>query len=402
MKKKILVLPSDRTGVGYFRSLAPHRYMAEHYGDDFDIDIMYDFPNDQDIADFIMKYDIVHFHKMLDKDCKLLELIKFLGVKTVMDIDDYWDLGDFHPMAATARKNDWKTPIINHIKMSDYVTTTTDIFANEIKRFNKNVYVFPNAIDPTEKQFIPDNVPSKKIRFGIICGSTHYHDIALINGISSQLSKDVLEKVQFVLCGFDTNGRKTILLPNNEQKVVPIEPKESVWVKFEEMMTSNYAICSPEYTKALKEYKRDADEGKFTDETYRRCWTKPIDSYATHYNNIDVLLVPLRECNFNKMKSQLKVIEAGFFNKGIIAQNYGPYTIDLVSAIDKGGNVNPKGNALLVDTAKNHKQWAKYITRIVNDPELLAIIRKNLHEHVVNNYTLDKICGQRADFYKNI
>ena len=35
----MLVVPSDKTGVGKFRSVAPHVYLQEHYGDLFDIDI---------------------------------------------------------------------------------------------------------------------------------------------------------------------------------------------------------------------------------------------------------------------------------------------------------------------------------------------------------------------------
>ncbi len=35
----------------------------------------------------------------------------------------------------------------------DYETTTTELFADEIRKFNKNVVIFPNAIDPKESQF---------------------------------------------------------------------------------------------------------------------------------------------------------------------------------------------------------------------------------------------------------
>ena len=41
-KKRILVLPSDRTGVGKFRSVQPHTYLQQQYPDEFHIDIMYD------------------------------------------------------------------------------------------------------------------------------------------------------------------------------------------------------------------------------------------------------------------------------------------------------------------------------------------------------------------------
>ena len=62
---------------------------------------------------------------------------------------------------------------------------------------------------------------------------------------------------------------------------------------------------------------------------YRRVWTQDITKYANNYNLFDVSLAPIEENVFNKVKSQLKVIEAGFHKKAIIAQNFGPYQIDI-------------------------------------------------------------------------
>lgn len=44
-KIKVLCLPSDRFGVGYFRSLNPHTKLSELYGDKFDVTIEYDVLN---------------------------------------------------------------------------------------------------------------------------------------------------------------------------------------------------------------------------------------------------------------------------------------------------------------------------------------------------------------------
>ena len=58
-KIKILVVPSDASGVGYYRSIWPHEYIQAHYGDKFDIDIVYmkDFPHNN-LANFFQQYDI--------------------------------------------------------------------------------------------------------------------------------------------------------------------------------------------------------------------------------------------------------------------------------------------------------------------------------------------------------
>ena len=351
-KIKILVIPSDRSGCGYFRSVQPHKYIAENYSDLFDIDIMYEFPKDQPLDTFLQQYDIMHIHKQLDKECKIITMAQFLGVKVIVDVDDYWDLGNDHPMSITAKQHNWKDPIIAHVKQADYVTTTTEIFKNTILPFNKNVFVFANAIDPTEEQFISKPTYSEKLRFGIICGSSHEKDIEILRGVTRSLPKDVLEQIQFVLCGFDTRGTITMINPQTKETTSrDIEPKESVWYRYEQILTDNYSIVSPEHKQFLHMFVPQSEYPN-KNEAYRRCWTKDISQYATHYNNIDVLLVPLKENKFNAQKSQLKVIECGFFNKAIIAQNFGPYQLDLIPMIEKGGEINENGNALLVDTPK--------------------------------------------------
>ena len=398
-KIKILVIPSDRYGCGFFRSLQPHQYIQEHFSDKFDIDIMYELPNNMPLEKFFSEYDIVHIHKNLDNKCELINMMKFVGCKVVVDIDDHWSLGNDHPMSLTAKKEQWHLPVINHLKLADVVTTTTPIFAKEIKKHNKNVYVFPNAIDPNDERFQLNTSKSDKIRFGVICGSSHLKDLELMQGMTAQLSKETLDKMQFVLCGFDTNGTRTIYHKDTGKvERRPILPEETVWYEYEKILTNDYKIVSEDHKRFLHMFAKDMNYSDLN-EPYRRCWTKDMNNYYKHYENIDVLLVPLKENDFNLVKSQLKVIEAGFGHKAIIANNVGPYTIDLKSMIEKGGKINEEGNALLIDSSKNHKLWAKYITRLVEDRDMLEKLKNNLHNTVKDTYSLETVCKDRVDLY---
>lgn len=397
-KIKMLVIPSDRTGVGKFRSVDPHVYIAEHYGDEFDIDIVYNMPNG-DLEAFLKQYDLIHIHKQLDKQCKIIDMIKFLGIPVILDIDDHFKLGNDHPMSITAKKERWHEPIINHLKKADYVTTTTPIFAEVIKQHNKNVKVFPNAINPEEKQYaVAKNPRTDRLRVGIICGSSHLKDLELLSGIATQVNKD---KVQFVLCGFDTRGTRTIYKDNGEVETRPIYPQESVWCDYEKIFTDNYRTISPEHKDFLMKYIAGVDD-PFTNEPYRRMWTRHINDYATHYQNVDVLIAPLKENDFNKVKSELKEIECGFTHTAFIGQNFGAYTINLVPMIEKGGKINEEGTALLVESSKNHKQWAKYINKLADDADMLKKLQNNLYNFVKDRYSLAEICKQRVEFYKSI
>lgn len=397
-KIKMLVIPSDKSGCGKFRSVDPHVYIAEHYGDEFDVDIVYNMPNG-DLEAFLKQYDLIHIHKQLDKQCKIIDMIKFLGIPVILDIDDHFKLGNDHPMSITAKKERWHEPIINHLKKADYVTTTTPIFADVIKQHNKNVKVFPNAINPEEKQYaVAKNPRTDKLRVGIICGSSHLKDLELLSGIATQVNKD---KVQFVLCGFDTRGTRTIYKDNGEVETRPIYPQESVWCDYEKIFTDNYRTISPEHKDFLMKYIAGVDD-PFTNEPYRRMWTRHINDYATHYQNVDVLIAPLKENDFNKVKSELKEIECGFTHTAFIGQNFGAYTINLVPMIEKGGKINEKGTALLVDSSKNHKQWAKYINKLADDADMLKKLQDNLYNFVKDRYSLAEICKQRVEFYKSI
>lgn len=402
-KIKMLVIPSDRTGVGKFRSVAPHVYLAEHYADLFDIDIIYDIPN-TNLEEFLKQYDLIHIHKQLDKECQVMDMIKFLDIKVIIDVDDCPDLGNYHPMSLSAKKENWKGPILEHVRKADYVTTTTPIFAKWLSKYNKNVIVLPNAIDPNEKQYQPHKNPRPggRIRFGLICGSSHFHDIELLSGIARQIPRDKLDKIQLVLCGFDTNGTRTIYYyDTGKVERRPIEPHESVWCRYEEILTDNYSIVSPEHKEFLLKYEKNTDD-PFENEPYRRFWTRNINQYASHYDNVDVILAPLKECEFNEMKSQLKVIEAGFMDTAIMAQDFGAYTLDLKSVIGKNGVIDETGNAMLVDSAKNHKQWAKYIMKIVDNPELIDIMKSNLVPMVKETYSAEAVAKKRVEAYLKI
>lgn len=100
------------------------------------------------------------------------------------------------------------------------------------------------------------------------------------------------------------------------------------------------------------------------------------------------------------MKSQLKVIEAGFYKKALIATNLGPYTIDLKHALSNGNFVD--GNALLVDENRNHSDWAKFIEKLLKNRNFVTDLGERLYETVKDKYDLNKVTKDRAEFYKSI
>ena len=106
-KINVLVVPSDRTGVGKFRSIDPHIFLQNLYPEDFHIDIVYDVVYDD--LEFFKKYQIVSFHRSIGPDFEranqLILKLNELGIATVGDIDDYWMPGKEHPIHDVIRFN---------------------------------------------------------------------------------------------------------------------------------------------------------------------------------------------------------------------------------------------------------------------------------------------------------
>jgi len=402
-KIKILAIPSDKHGVGKFRMMDPYKFIGENHSDDVHVDITYNAENNDE---YFLNYNIVVFHTFIhqtnhDDNVNRIKWLKSKGIKVIMDIDDLWFVDQRHPMYHQVKSSKIGEMKIEMLKLVDYVYTTTPIFAKTIKdKLNiSNIVIFPNAVNEDEPQFKRETPKSDKVRFGWLGGSSHLHDIELMtNGISSTHNA-FKDKVQFVLCGFDLRGTVTEINEKGEQRQRPIQPFETVWYKYEKIFTDDYKVLSHEY----KNYLHTFLEVPYDDinQPYRRRWTKEINTYASNYNTFDVSLAPLVESQFNANKSQLKVIEAGFHKKAIISSEVDPYTLDLISAVDEG-KFNNKGNALLVNPKKNHKDWAKHMKRLVDSPNMIEDLGNRLYETVKDTYSLKKVCKDRVEFFKSI
>lgn len=405
-KIKVLAIPSDKHGVGKYRILDPYTYIGENFSDEIHIDILFEV---EDTDSFFMNYDVVIFHSFVvnkphEDNVKRIKWLKNQGIKTIMDIDDYWYVDARHPMYQQLKQNRVGEKKSELLKLVDYVTTTTPILRNTItSKLNinqKNIQVFPNAVNPNEKQFISETIPSDRIRFGWLGGSSHYFDIELLSsGINSTLS-NYNNKVQFVLCGFDLRGNvREYDTSTKTYKSRPIKPFETIWYGYEKIFTNNYRHISEEYRKFLLSFERK--EFDTENESYVRKWTEDINRYAFNYNSIDVSLVPLVDSEFNSNKSQLKIIEAGFHKKAVILSDVNPYKMDLTHSM-KDGLFTNEGNSLMVSPKRNHKDWGKYMKKLIENPNMIIDLGERLYETVKDTYSLINVSNDRVQFIKYI
>lgn len=349
--------------------------MQKNHSDKFEVDIkLVEMPTESDIG----KYDIHHFHRRIgtaEETNKWIEKFQDGGAIVIADIDDYWTPFREHPAYQMVIKHGVHQQILSGLKLADYVTTTTELYANHIRqKANSNVHVIPNAIDESLPMWKNNTSESDKVRVGWIGGSSHEKDLAKLNYCFGRLflDPDVKDKIQVVMCGYDTRGTVTTIDPKTNQQVTrKIKPEESIWNKFESIFN---------------------DFGRANSEQYVRRNTLPITQYGKHYNFVDICLAPLEEHTFNECKSELKIIEAGMNRKALIASNLYVYKELLTD----------KENALLVDPRKDHKLWSKYIKQLILEPEYLKYLQNNLYNLVYPKYTLSNVTSSRCSWYEEI
>lgn len=437
---KVLIICSDLMGVGHFRSIWPALSLEKNFKDIIDVEINHQ-PNIKNIA-YLSSFDIIHFHRHIgpyEGSAELFPKLQAAGTTLIMDIDDYWEPPSTHPLYEIVKKENLAKKISGNLKLVDYVTTTTNIFAEYIKPFNENVIVIPNALNTDKKMWKSEVKENKtgKCRISWIGGSSHLHDLELMRHDFSKLwgNKDLEDKFQIIMCGFDTRGSITeIIDKNGNQRTRPIKPHETVWKQFESIFTGtpydpklspaqmstgreSELKKEPEYYKWLNKIERPKPGSEFNESQYEknyvRRWTLPLTQYAKHYDYCDVCLAPLtdtwvemkehkksdgsisyqkinRRHIFNEVKSELKIIEAGMKKKVLIAQDFGIYK----ELIEDGVT------GLLVKNDK--KDWYKHMKRVINDPEYRQELAENLHNYVKDKYDISHVTSDRIDLYKKV
>jgi glycosyltransferase involved in cell wall biosynthesis len=410
-KIKILMVPSDSQGVGHFRSIWPAQTLTKHFGDDFEVEINLA-PNVENL-EYLKQFDIIHFHRHLgpyELMDKTFSELKSAGVTLIMDIDDYWEPPSTHPLYQIVKQEKLTEKIIATMQASDYVTTTTEIFASHIKKYNKNVIVIPNALDMEDKMWKSEVMPNEtdKCRIAWIGGSSHLHDLKLLEHSMTLLNtkEAVADKFQIVMCGFDIRGTITEIGPQGQRNTRHILPHETIWLKFEEIFTNKYSNLKKdeEYYKWLMKIRKEEFPGQYS-KNYIRRWTLPLTQYGKHYDYCDVCLAPISAVDvhttdkgqvinrvnlFNEVKSELKIIEAGMKKKCLIAQDFGIY-----KKLLKNGETG-----ILV--SDNKDGWFKAMKEVILNPEYREKLANNLHEYVKEKYELKNVTAQRADIYKDI
>jgi glycosyltransferase involved in cell wall biosynthesis len=340
----LLVCPNNITGVEYHRLITPHTHMED----------VTSIPSiDHQPDSFFYDFDIIVTSSVISKigNQELLwKQLKRIGIPVVIDRDDTWVLPQAHPMYKEWQKKQRAKDIIYNLKQADLVTTTNKHLAKEIAKYNK-VAVIPNAIDFQQLQFTANAeiaaLKSDLVHIGWSGSVTHLQDLLLIEGELLSLNKSSHKDYKLMLAGYFE--------------------EDAIWDKYENIFTSNYLI---------------------DDKNYGRINSADVNSYAQAYNLMDIGLIPLRDNEFNKCKSDLKLSEMGAFGLGAIISDVSAYE-----------GLGMHGRNCLV---AGKKEWYKSIRKLIENPELRNDLGSQLKEDVLNLRNEAKWRELRIQVYESL
>lgn len=262
---------------------------------------------------------------------KIKELQEKYGFKVALDIDDHWELDPHHILydQYIGDKNAEKQ--IEAIKWADLVLTTHTRLAELIQPFNSNVHVLPNAI-PKQGQFDIERKPHHLTRLFWQGSITHREDIALLKRPIDCLAP-ICKKIKMVIAGYHEG-----------------DPE--------------WDVMARDFTSNLKHQ-------------YHILPGVHVNEYYKHYEHADVCLIPLLNSQFNRCKSNLKVLEAANLGLPCIVSNVHPY------------------KDLPVLYCNNTSDWVRHIQRLVASRKRQKDAGAELKEFCDVHYNFQKINKER-------
>jgi glycosyltransferase involved in cell wall biosynthesis len=418
--KILLVTTPKITGLNYHRQLVPHNHLLKNY-DGYQITpcVSLNQLSDEKLEEF----DIVTFLRIIDLNGNTQNIInraRSFGAKVILDIDDYWELHKDHEQNHNYKTNNYAKHAIEAVTHVDYVTTTTEHFANKLRQYNKNVLVFPNSIDPKEPQFKVEPKDSDRVRIGWIGGIFHQQDLAMVyNGFKEVWKGIKHDKFQLCLGGwnypdkleyvkarlkdspFDTRTRKMFQTFERNLTIGADVPNHLIFNKMfdnippydliEEYFTDYHKYPKDKEYQDYLQKRTGKDNDNWNSQPYKRLLGLEATEYAKMYNEIDVALVPLQENSFNSYKSQIKIIEAGYFKKAAIVSNVMPYTIDCT-----------RENCELINPNKRNTGWGAAMKSLILNKDKREDLAEALHEKVKEKYMIEIVNKKRHEFYQSL
>jgi len=368
---KVLAVPSDQAGCGHYRMLQPSRVVAEHYPATVHVH-----PNPDPAL--VKDYDLVLLQRIryqastsagnagIEWNQRMTEAAQAAGVPVIYDLDDNDAvLPRHHGMYLQferdriAEREAW---LLHH---ADAVTTTTPYLAAILKEQGKRmdpVYVFPNCLDENDPKW--NHVRernTRRVRIGWAGGSSHLRDLKCLDGVFPALYRQYGDKLLFFIGGFDTRG-EIAYIEGDSLRSRPLEVHETPWRDMVHILF-----------------------GAVPQSAQRIIETLSIEQYGFIYSQMDIGVVPLEDHEFNRSKSELKLLEFGIYGVPLVVSAVLPYTDPLV-----GTDVVD-----FVPPGASPDVWIEALTPLIEDPVYRDARGQQLRAYILRHYSAHRWAPHR-------
>lgn len=328
---RIIAYTTKNSGPGYHRIVMPLLTMP-------DVDVY--ITNNLLEEHFEKGCDVFMYSRVLPESAQpiIARLKTKYGFKVVVDIDDHWHLDTHHILYELYQHEGFAAQQIRHIIDADAVLTTHERLADEVRIYNRNVHILPNAI-PHQGQYDIEREPYYLTRLFWQGSVTHRADLQLLAKPIVEL-RTISPKIKFILAGHQDH--------------------EPDWHEMAAVYTGNFR------------------------HQYKIIQGLPVTNYYSAYANADICLVPLVASSFNSMKSNLKVLEAANLGLPCVVSDVHPY------------------KDMPVLYARWPNDWVKHIKRLVGSRKAQKQEGARLQEWVQEHYNFHKINQHRKQVLEYI
>ncbi len=358
---KIQIVARHQAGCDWYRCILPAIYLQK--------DIEWCKTNSIEMLwigqdEWKLDCDILIYNKLISTPVSVLKQYQQQGMKIVVDVDDMWILPSWHTKDPQNREgNQWNKSgnaqlTQEHIEMADMVTCTSMRLQEEIRKFNKNTIVIPNAVPFGEGLYTDTNrVSSDKVRFLYAGGVAHLPDVKLLEGKFRKIASEpyIKDNAEFILAGYEKARKSTKEYRSKEDMD---KGNENYTIKTEDI------VGAYDYMKTIFSHTGSS----------RVIETLPVNKYISVYDQADVVLAPMVDDPWNHKKSVLKAIEAATRRLPLLCSSVPPYS-----------DLKPCEGVMYVETPE---QWLHYIRRCIKEPQWRIDQGQLLYEKMSKDYEL--------------
>jgi glycosyltransferase involved in cell wall biosynthesis len=277
--KVLMVLQPIPNGIQHHRMLNPAVMLGQTPG--FEVRHVADLGKTHVPIELAHWADVIIVSRLLSEypqqQPKIIESLKSVKAKLVIDLDDYWILPNEHPLKPLWKAFGTAACIRETLSLADMVWTTNEHLASKIDNVtHAPVHVVENGISQYDTQWkdLGKKRPYSELMIGFSAAPSHYPDLKRLRKPLKALRAQ--RGWRLVAMG---------ALPTDHAKIIDLLQCDRI--RFEAPL--------------------------------------PSTEYASMYSGIGLMLAPLAHTQFNRMRSDLKLAEAAHSNTPIMCENYGPY-----------------------------------------------------------------------------